>query len=359
VTTFSGDLVVPCGQTVAGFTLPSPPVRYILRTLVITLTTPVNMTNAGASGQMFWALGAFNFMNLDNGSPRALFDTDTGDVMLYSGSQPIPAGSIFSISYGAAPGFNCAVDGFDPVHVHYEAVFTPVPEAVIMGGPNNSSFDARQQRRLINRRGDVVDWFQGRKCSCSPDGDPSRANNNCRICRGLGYFYKDSKKVRGLVGSISSQKMLLESGIALPGDMVFSETFMPREVFSDFDMVRLTLQKGQPYEGDIIERGPGITDDLTYNATQVIDVYQNDPVAGITRSYIENEDYTFTRGTQTIVWQASVRQPAPGSKYGVKYYAIFDWVVFAPPNDRFERGTPLGNRVLLRKKHVVLAARQT
>lgn len=226
----------------------------------------------------------------------------------------------------------------------------------MLGGFNNSSFDARQQRRLFDAHGDIVYWFPARKCSCAPNGDPNRADANCRICRGLGYFYRTSTRIRGLVTAISSQKMLLESGIALPGDMVFSEEFMPAAPFSDFDMIRLSLRKGQPFEGELVTRRSNITDELTYTATQVTDVYQNDPVSGVTKTYDPKTDYTFAALTNSILWGAGA-QPAPGSIYGVKYYAIFDWIVFTPPNDRFERGTPMGNRVLLRKRHTVLAQR--
>lgn len=223
---------------------------------------------------------------------------------------------------------------------------------------NNSTFDARQQRRLFDSHGDIVYHFPARKCSCSPTGDPNRADANCRICRGLGYFYRTSKRVRGLVTSISSQKMLLESGVALPGDMVFSEEFMPSMPFSDFDMIRLSLRKGQPFEGELVTRRSSFTDELTYTATQIIDVYQNDPVSGTTRTFSGTTDYTFVTLTNSILWGTSAAQPGPGTIYGVKYYAIFDWIVFTPPNDRFERGTPMGNRVLLRKRHTVLSQRQ-
>lgn len=219
---------------------------------------------------------------------------------------------------------------------------------------NNSTFDVRQQRAFMDRHSDSVRWFPARKCACSDD--PNRADPNCRVCRGLGYFYRAYQTIRGLVGSISSQKMLLESGIALPGDMVFTEDFMPRERLSDMDMVRLTLDRGQPYEGDLIVRGTGAVDDLVYLASDIIDCYQVSPVSGGITTFSKGTDFLHTSGTTAITWQAAA-QPEVGSTYGVKYNAIFDWLVFTPPNDRFERGTSLGNRVLLRKKHTVLANR--
>lgn len=218
---------------------------------------------------------------------------------------------------------------------------------------NNSTFDPRLQNSLFDTAGDYVDWFPGRRCSCTATLDANRGDSNCRVCRGLGYYYVTSSRILGLVTGINSQKQLLESAIALPGDMVFSQRMMDPTPLTDMDMIRLTWD-GQPFEGELIVRSDGTTDTLLYPATTLISVAQSDPVSGIVTVYTEGPDFTHaTNGTQ-LVWTNTGLIPAQASTYAVKYLAIFDWVVLTPPNQRYERGTPLGNRVLLRKKHIVL-----
>lgn len=219
---------------------------------------------------------------------------------------------------------------------------------------NNSTFDLGAQTRFMDRHGDWVRYFPARKCSCSATSDANRADPNCLVCRGLGYYYNSSRTIQGLVTSISSQKMLLESGIALPGDMVFSEPMAPGVVLTDFDMIRITLAQGQPYEGELVVRSATLSDQTIYNMATIDEVYQNNPTTGGLTTYARPADYTWTPKTNLLVWGMSAKQPATGSVYGVKGAAIFDWIVFTPPNSRFERGTPLGNRVILRKRHVVL-----
>lgn len=218
---------------------------------------------------------------------------------------------------------------------------------------NSSTFNVRQQNGMIERHGDFVSYFPGRKCSCSTDLDTNRGNPNCRVCLGLGYYYGTSQTLFGLVTGITSQKMLMEAAIALPGDMVFSQRMMEPIPATDMDMIRLSDWDGQPYEGDILQRGAGTTDRLVYLATDIVSVAQSDPELGTVQTFVEGTDFTHAVLSDQLVWLNNA-QPGEGTSYSVKYLALFDWIVLAPPNQRYERGTPLGNRVLLRKKHIVL-----
>jgi hypothetical protein len=217
---------------------------------------------------------------------------------------------------------------------------------------NNSSFDVRQENRLFDNKGDYVDYFPGRKCSCSTNLDANRANANCRVCKGLGYFYKASQRILGIVTAITTQRQLMASSMAIPGDLVFSQRQMEPVPMTDFDKLVLSWD-GAPYDGDILTRGNGPTDLLVYNATDITDLYQSDPITGLVASYVATTDYTFVTGSDTITW-ASGRGPAVGSSYGVKYNAIIEWLCFNSPGQRYERGTPLGNRVFLRRKDLFL-----
>lgn len=217
---------------------------------------------------------------------------------------------------------------------------------------NNSSFDFQQQNRLFDAHGDLVELFPGRRCSCASNLDTNRGNPNCRVCLGLGYFYTTSTFIVGLVTGITSQKILMESGIALPGDMLFSQRMMDPVFLTDMDMIRLSTWDGQPYEGDVVLRGDGATDTLVYTATDIQSVTQSNEDTGVVTTYVEGTDFTHALRSNQLVW-LGVNDPAQNSSYAVKYLAVFDWVVFAPPNQRYERATPLGNRVLMRKKHLV------
>jgi hypothetical protein len=220
---------------------------------------------------------------------------------------------------------------------------------------NNSGFSVAQQNRLFDSKGDYVTWFPGRKCSCTFDLDPNRPNPNCKACKGLGYVYLSSKKILGIVASVNSSKMLMDSGMVIPGDLVFSQQMMTPTPITDNDMVRLTTG-AWPYEGELVVRDASTSDLLIYSAIKVIDVLQMDPITGTTTTYARTTDWTHTTGSDTINWvtTGTPSSPAAGSTYSVKYDALFDWVCFTAPAQRFERGTPLGNRVFMRKKHIVL-----
>ena len=38
----------------------------------------------------------------------------------------------------------------------------------------------------------------------------------------------------------------------------------------------------------------------------------------------------------------------------MNYMAVFDWIAFVPPSDRFEGGTNLGQKILLRPRHIAM-----
>jgi hypothetical protein len=220
---------------------------------------------------------------------------------------------------------------------------------------DNSSFDVRQQNRLFDNKGDYVDWYPGRKCSCTTiDLDTHHANPNCRVCKGLGYIYRASQPLLGIVTGITNQKIQGDLGIFQPGDLIFSQRMMDPQPLTDGDKIVLTWD-GQAYIGDLVLRGDGNTDLLIFNATDITEVLQMDPIAGTTTVFTEGIDFLHPANSDQLVWQnSSTNQPAANSVYSVKYQAIYDWVVFTSPAQRYERGTPLGNRVYLRRKDMVI-----
>jgi hypothetical protein len=179
--------------------------------------------------------------------------------------------------------------------------------------------------------------------------DPNRARMDCAACHGLGLLWIDSGYIKGLVTNIQQEKELLMAGIASMGDLVFSPS--PEYTLSDYDKIQLTWADGIPFEGELIQRGSGSTDQSMYGIMSVppdgcITV---DPTTGDITRYTPGTDFTFS--DTAITWIGN--QPTANAYYSIKYQALIDWIVFAPPQPRRERGTNLGQKVILQKKHSV------
>lgn len=218
---------------------------------------------------------------------------------------------------------------------------------------NNSGFNTSQIQDLIRSKGEWVLWSKGMKCTCALQqtgtsySDPNRANPNCQACHGLGWVWIPSGQIIGIVSDIKQEKELMMAGIATPGDLMFSPDLSV--TLSDYDKIQLTWPEGLPFEGELIQKG---VDKTTYGIISVpaggcitIDIN-----SGSITTYQSDIDFTFN-GT-AINW-LNGHGPADGEIYSLKYNALIDWIVFAPPQPRRERGTNLGQRVILRKKHLV------
>lgn len=221
---------------------------------------------------------------------------------------------------------------------------------------NNSSFNLSEFQDNIRKHGETVDYYRGMKCTCTllqtgtSYGDPNRADPNCAACHGYGYVWIPSGQIRGLVSSISQEKELIQAGIAGPGDMVFSPDL--RVTLSDWDKIKLRWSDGIPWEGQLIQRSSETTDDAMYEMVSVPEggCISVDPTTGDITTYEVGVDFNFSG--KTIMWGLSSNQPAPNSYYSIKYNASLDWIAFVPPEPRRERGTNLGQKVVLRKKHM-------
>jgi hypothetical protein len=179
--------------------------------------------------------------------------------------------------------------------------------------------------------------------------DANRANPNCKACKGLGYFWIPSGQVIALITSVSQQKDLLQSGIAAPGDLVMSPDM--RYTISDYDKIQMTWGDGIPYEGQLVTRSAtSDSDTVYYEIMSMESCVQVNPTSGEITTYAVDVDFTVSGNT--ITW-ISDKRPANRSIYSIKYGALIDWICFAPPQPRYERGTNLGQRIVMRKKHLV------
>lgn len=225
---------------------------------------------------------------------------------------------------------------------------------------------------LIEDRGDEVVHEVGVSCpTCRKEdayastimieGQPGTAMNgrmNCPSCYGLGWVYRNAKCIRGLVTGVQTgaNKQLLDAGIAVPGDAVFSPSLKECPL-SDYD--RLTMLYPTPVgDGQTIVRNAanmdinqtldtGLATDedrLWYNCHSVN--WCEDQYG---RVYQQNADFTINE--RIIKWIGN--KPADGVTYVVKYNAYLEWLVFASPFTRFDNARSLGQKVLIRKAHVI------
>ncbi len=221
---------------------------------------------------------------------------------------------------------------------------------------NNSRFDTAAEMDFIRRHGEWVNYFIGLKCTNvliqtgSNLADANRANPSCPACHGLGWVWQEQPQIFGLVSGITQHKDLMMAGILAPGDLVFSPDL--RYILSDYDKIQLSWPQGVPYEGELIFRGSGATDATMYGILEVVKdgCISVNPTTAVITNYILGTDFTVSG--QTVTW-LGVNQPAAGAVYSLKYKALIDWIVLVPPEPRRERDTNLGQRVILRKKHVV------
>ncbi|UOF90785.1 hypothetical protein LSG31_00435 [Fodinisporobacter ferrooxydans] len=225
---------------------------------------------------------------------------------------------------------------------------------------DNSTLNISSQEDFIRKHGEWVSYSIGMKCSCTGSmmmtgtsiPDANRANPNCQACKGIGLVWIDKGQIFGVVENITQSKELLQAGIAAAGDLILLPDL--QVTLSDYDKIQLTWPEGIPFEGELIIKGSGTTDSTMYGVMSVSECISVDPTTGVITNYIPDVDFTWdkTQPLKQIIWQGS-NVPSAGSVYSIKYQALMDWIVFTPPQPRRERGTNLGQRVILRKKHFV------
>lgn len=218
---------------------------------------------------------------------------------------------------------------------------------------------------FVEEEGEQVRHLIGMRCFChGADGQP---DPNCTAHENGGWLYHNERTIVGLVTDISQRRELMETGVFMPGDAVFSP--LTQDTVSEGDKIIFTWPL--PYgQGDTIVRGTGATDRLYYEA--VSSIYCVDEFKNV---YKEGRD--FVLGLKAILWlsgstpddraafqpyaytelsyQTSTRAlPMPaGRRYTIKYKAYIEWIAFVPPVERITHGDDLGSKVMLRKKHLM------
>ena len=221
----------------------------------------------------------------------------------------------------------------------------------------NGSLDTFADQQFFLRQGDTAYWYQAQICPCGSDpnapSDMSQSNISCQVCGGLGRFYPNAPtRIRGIVSNAIQDRQLLDTGFKLDAsDVVWSADPYSDGPLSAFDLLILDGDPHTwPFEGQVLVRGSGTTDMLFYNASELGDIYTVDPSTGTQTSYT---DAGATFSGKTINWSNATSQPSVGQFYSVKYRCQYEWVVYMPPMVRYEKTQSLGQKVVLRKRHIV------
>lgn len=229
-------------------------------------------------------------------------------------------------------------------------------------------FNFARLEELIEARGEEVILETAVACTCRNgdvfsalieiEGKPANQRSlDCPQCQGDGFLYRNARRVRGLITALEAgrNRQLLDMGYAVPGDAVFSPS-LHAGILTDFD--KLTFCGPSPInEGQVIMRGSHTLED---NEGYVTDLEDNEdrlwyrPVCAVWCEdrdgvvYKQGVDFVFEN--KKIQWVGN--KPDIKTLYTVKYTAYLEWVIYSTPLARFDRGRSLGQRVMIRKKHV-------
>lgn len=231
----------------------------------------------------------------------------------------------------------------------------------------NADWNFSLMEEFIEARGERVIHETGVACTCrngdyyastiNREGFPaSRSTAFCTKCRGEGWVYRDAKIIKGIVTGVNPTKdrKLLESGYVTPGDAIFSPSIQTI-VLHDFD--KLTFMFAVPLsDGQVIMRGAATLDAnaqlkngvatnedrLWYMPHSALWCEDEDGVV-----YQQGVDFSFK--DKKIVWAGG---PDTGKLYALKYSGYVEWIAYVSPMARFDRNRNIGQRVVLRKKHI-------
>jgi len=220
---------------------------------------------------------------------------------------------------------------------------------------------------LIDERGETVIHEIGLRCTCLNEDTMAgeieqthvprkRVTFRCDICGGMGLIYRDPKKIVALVTGISEDYSRDEQGWLSPGDCLMSPH--PEYIVSAGDRITFTWTQPIP-DGQVIVRGAGTFSDNSTRKTEIDEsedrlwyhaaksLWCEDRNGKI---YQPNGDFVLD-GSKVIRWVGN--RPNLNTPYTIKYEAYIEWKVFTPSGARRDRDRDLGDRVYLRKSHLV------
>ena len=206
---------------------------------------------------------------------------------------------------------------------------------------------------FVLRHAEAVRISRAHKCACGARPDANRANVNCQACFGAGYLYDPPYVTRGAVIGIQAQRIMLETGVADLGDLLLSLSPFEPEQIRDWDKVEIVgWDDGELFSGEVLVRGGGPYDRLTYEPVVFHKAFTVFPSTGVITMYVEGT--SFTLAGRNLTWVPGQPQPTYMQTYTADYSPRYEWVAFNPQVHRYEQAENLGQRVLLKRRHVVL-----
>lgn len=191
-------------------------------------------------------------------------------------------------------------------------------------------------------------------CPCqqanASEGSVGVADPTCPRCDGIGYLYRDPRQMYGLITGITLQKMLVEQGWAVPGDMIFAPTLHARRL-ATYD--RVTLINPIPVDPQVITRGTVSTISPRPASLKSDEDFLFYEAGEKTATWIEDEDGVVYRPGQYSLSGRKIRWhfgPALGKKYTIKYEGLLEYIVWTTPMERLDRNRQLGQHVMLKKR---------
>jgi len=235
-------------------------------------------------------------------------------------------------------------------------------------------FEPGLQEGLINNRGLQMLHEIGVACTCrvedvyaglQDDAAQRRRDPFCDRCGNDGWLFRAPALLTGTITGIRFQKNIIDTGIAEPGDAVFSPQLSESDCSSNMTRVigandKLTATWPEPLnDGHVLIRGAGSLSRNEGYRTSLVDNEDRlwyEPASAIwcedefDRVYKEGTDFELGPG-RLIRWVGN--QPSVGTRFSIKYNAYFEWLVFRAPMERRDRdGKNLGELVYLRKRHI-------
>lgn len=211
-----------------------------------------------------------------------------------------------------------------------------------------------QHNRLIMSHGERVIHYKANICSCSPTGRQEEADITCRKCNGLGVFWSDPLAITAIITGLDSHRQgrqWLQSGIALPEDMTCAPLPGYSRRFRDYDKIIPMWKRGFPYPGELLRRG--FKETVLYRPVgNIVRMSKVNPDTGAEILWFEGEDYNMIGDDRKTVEWVSGHGPALDEVYAIVYEPRFEFVSWAAPGPRWEKGRELGMAVLLRKVHL-------
>jgi hypothetical protein len=223
--------------------------------------------------------------------------------------------------------------------------------------------------QLIQDRGDQVVLELAVACPACRKGDATSALNEknstevtnirpieCGSCHGDGFLYRNAQIITGLITQINAgNRQLLDLGLAFPGDCIFSPSLNAPDI-NDMDKITLCVTDVL-HEGQVIQRNAAKLSNAKVRPTTLLATedrlwYPSDGCA----VWCEDENNVvydnyadFQLIDNRIRWVG--KRPSDGVFYTLKYHYYPEWIVYASPLQRVDRGRDLKQRVVLRKKH--------